>query len=761
MSLLLDALKKAAEQKAEKDKTEGQETAPSDETVLDTAQEDISDLQPGDDSNLQIRRRENEDETEIDHTDPDTRLERTRTQRDPADETGLEVREETETQAEALSEQMQTGEDETIIFADEDVSEFMGEPEYVNRDPAEETDLSRLADETDADQTLMRPEAPAGEDTELSHVVYRDESDDSRVQFIPQADETDLSEVDDTDDTELSRDKIAGYADETDLSEVDDTDDTELSRVKVPGVSEETDLSGAEVDPVVTAGDDMSLLLRDQTGTTTSATDPQADQASILSSDAEENLGLVDVTQPPDPRIDETSTVSSTATTGVALDGLTTEGTATRADSTSTRTYAPDNYDRTLMKLPGEDASRLFAGMKSDADVVMTPDYAKKVFQSKSSVQRMQHYKVYAGIAVVIMLSIGVYGLFALQEEAFNIETSLRPLKRDPMPGLIKPAGEENASLFGETGVGEKALELVQSVENEGTVAEEVMEDTAEPEAETAVGTAETTEVARLEPESAIDQLVGEQGVNVSGTIVDENTSRAQASQSASTVAAGIDSTRADTPSVAGSDTAADSDTASLQISSSSRVEEKHALLREAYTAYQAGDDEAALVKYNQVLEIDPGNRNALLARAAINVQNNNVSDAIGDYRRLLLANPKDSLAMTSLITVANVSPDDAVSRLKLMIRNEPDSPYLNFALANAYGAQDRWLEAQGHYFTALENNPGDPNYAYNLAVSLEHIAKPRVALSYYQRALDNFDNGLAMFSRDVVDQRLETLGKL
>ena len=184
-------------------------------------------------------------------------------------------------------------------------------------------------------------------------------------------------------------------------------------------------------------------------------------------------------------------------------------------------------------------------------------------------------------------------------------------------------------------------------------------------------------------------------------------------------------------------------------------------LLREAYAAYQAGDDEAALAKYNQVLEIDPSNRNALLARAAIAVQNDNAADAIGDYRTLLLANPKDSLAMTSLITVANVSPEDAVSQLKLMIRDEPDSPYLNFALANAYGAQDRWLEAQGHYFTALENNPGDPNYAYNLAVSLEHIAKPRVALSYYQRALDNFDNGLAMFSRDVVDQRLEMLGKL
>jgi tetratricopeptide (TPR) repeat protein len=95
------------------------------------------------------------------------------------------------------------------------------------------------------------------------------------------------------------------------------------------------------------------------------------------------------------------------------------------------------------------------------------------------------------------------------------------------------------------------------------------------------------------------------------------------------------------------------------------------------------------------------------------------------------------------------------------MIRENPDSPYLNFALANTYSAQERWREAQGYYFRALQGNPGDPNYAYNLAVSLEHIAQPRAAIAYYQRALDNYGNGLATFSRDVVDQRLEVLKKL
>jgi tetratricopeptide (TPR) repeat protein len=150
-----------------------------------------------------------------------------------------------------------------------------------------------------------------------------------------------------------------------------------------------------------------------------------------------------------------------------------------------------------------------------------------------------------------------------------------------------------------------------------------------------------------------------------------------------------------------------------------------------------------------------------MLARAAIHVQNNNGNAAIKDYQAILLDNPKDALAMASLITVANYSPQESETQLKLMVREAPDSPYLNFALANAYSAQNRWQEAQGYYFRALQNNPGDPNYAYNLAVSLEHISQPRAAMSYYQRALENFDNGLATFSREVVDQRLEMLAKL
>jgi hypothetical protein len=156
MSLLLDALKKAAQQKAEKSREDIPEAETSDETIVVSAPEDISELEAAEEV-LPSSQRELGDETELDASVLQTQLEDTRLERsadetglktpDPT-ETGLEIPDSTETRQADLSTQMQTGEDETIVFAEEDVSDFLGEPELVNRDVQDETDLSQLIEPT-------------------------------------------------------------------------------------------------------------------------------------------------------------------------------------------------------------------------------------------------------------------------------------------------------------------------------------------------------------------------------------------------------------------------------------------------------------------------------------------------------------------------------------------------------------------------------------------------------------------------------------
>ena len=721
MSLLLDALKKAAEQKAEKSRQEEIPAAsPSDATEITAAAEDLSGLEQGAGHGLAQSDRDGEDETELDTSEIRTRLERTLIEREDSDDTEIEIPDSTQTGTSSLSSQMQTGEDETIVFAAEDVSDFLGEPELVSREPQDETDLSQLA----ADATDLSQVAPQQDVAEPSDDAARE-------------DDTDISQP------VQQADKIGQPAE--------------------PISDEETDLSRSSAEAENLFDDeDLSLMLvdRDDTNLTTrtSVTDQQTAQEitqAIESDDAgADELALVDTTQHQVPN-DVTETLSSTQTSSTAPTGVTSEtqvtqgATTTRTEATSTYTYAPDNYDRTLMKLPSDDASKIFAGMRSDTDVVMTPDYAKKVFRSKSSAQRMQVYKVYTGIAVVILLSLGIYGAFQFQDESNSIDASLQPLKRDPMPGIIKPEEfKQDSDLFAESGTNARTIEIIENADSAGEIV--------------AAGEGVVADEGVIANEAEIaDQTMATENVAIEATTVEADSSAVMSASAAAVQTESIETTQnAGIIPTEAAATKSESSSSTLEIISSSKVGQKDLWLREAYDAYKSGNDSLAMTRYNQVLKIDPGNRNALLARAAINVQNNNGNAAIKDYQTLLLHNPKDSLAMTSLITVANYSPLETESQLKLMIRDEPNSPYLNFALANAYGAQNRWQEAQGYYFKALENNPGDPNYAYNLAVSLEHIAQPVAAVAYYRRALDNIDNGLATFSREVVSQRMETLAK-
>ena len=411
--------------------------------------------------------------------------------------------------------------------------------------------------------------------------------------------------------------------------------------------------------------------------------------------------------------------------------------TLTRQDSTSTQTYAPDNYDRTLQRSDARDGANVYTGTKSESGDNLTAQYAKNIFHSKSSSQRMDNFKIYSGLVAGILLMFIILAAYRWELDAENIESSLRPLKHDPMPGMIKNTAEPGfTNIFANSSAAEvdsRALELVASEEamvgeqqvvvNPVTIETSETAEISQPSQEQSSSAAsdEAQQLAAVSTESAVENIISNLANGQSG----DNSSR------------------------------------TLQITSKSTITEKDRLLQEAYSAYQQGKDQLALAKYNQVLGLDPGSRNALLARAAINIQNNNMDAAIRDYQTLLVANPKDSLAMSSMTAVANYSPQQSESLLKLLIRDEPDSPYLNFALGNVYVAQNRWPEAQGQYFTAFQNNSNDPNYAYNLAVSLEHINQPKVAILYYQRALDNFSNGLATFNRDVVDQRLEMLGQL
>jgi tetratricopeptide (TPR) repeat protein len=178
------------------------------------------------------------------------------------------------------------------------------------------------------------------------------------------------------------------------------------------------------------------------------------------------------------------------------------------------------------------------------------------------------------------------------------------------------------------------------------------------------------------------------------------------------------------------------------------------------YAAYQVGDLTAARTHYEQALRNDAGNRDALLGLAALDMRTQRFDAAASHYLRLLQANPRDPYALAGMLALrgGQVDPLAAESRVKSLLTSDTGTDVLNFTLGNEYARQGRWAEAQQAYFKALAADPSNPDFAYNLAVSLEHIGKPKLALEQYRQALTLAQQRATSFDPAAVRKRVEEL---
>ncbi len=183
--------------------------------------------------------------------------------------------------------------------------------------------------------------------------------------------------------------------------------------------------------------------------------------------------------------------------------------------------------------------------------------------------------------------------------------------------------------------------------------------------------------------------------------------------------------------------------------------------LEQAYQAFQRNDLAAAREGYQRVLAREPTNRDALLGLAAIDVRSGQLDSAESRYLKLLEMDPRDTHAVASLIALRGpLDPVAAESRLKTLIANQPEAAHLHFSLGNQYAQQSRWTEAQGAYFKAYSVDPENADYAFNLAVSLDHLRQGKLALEFYQRALALVDKRAASFPPAQARLRVQELSR-
>ena len=156
----------------------------------------------------------------------------------------------------------------------------------------------------------------------------------------------------------------------------------------------------------------------------------------------------------------------------------------------------------------------------------------------------------------------------------------------------------------------------------------------------------------------------------------------------------------------------------------------------DAYSALENGRLDDAQKFYQQFARSEPKNPEPLLGLAAVAVQQGRMDEATSYYLKALELEPRNATAQAGLLSLVGRSdPLSAETKLKQLISREPTG-FLYFTLGNLYSEQNMWSQAQQVYFQAFHLEPNRADYAYNLAVALEHIGQQKFALSFYRRAI-------------------------
>ena len=180
--------------------------------------------------------------------------------------------------------------------------------------------------------------------------------------------------------------------------------------------------------------------------------------------------------------------------------------------------------------------------------------------------------------------------------------------------------------------------------------------------------------------------------------------------------------------------------------------------LRRAQKAMTSGDLTGAALNYGSVLKASPTNVTALLGMANLSAIKGQLDQAQLYYQGVLAQSPQNLNARAGLLSLANPTSLDVGSALQQLLRENPEKAFLHASLGDYYLKRSEWSAAQGAYFDAFSRDPKNANYAYNLAISLDQMAKPKLALQFYQQALSLEKSTSGHFDSSVLAARIAVL---
>jgi len=195
-----------------------------------------------------------------------------------------------------------------------------------------------------------------------------------------------------------------------------------------------------------------------------------------------------------------------------------------------------------------------------------------------------------------------------------------------------------------------------------------------------------------------------------------------------------------------------------IQIRKRRIPEKRNEQLRLAQEALQGGQLQRAEASFSAVLKTSADNVAALLGMANLLAIKGQYEQAQLFYRQVLALKPQHLSARAGLLSLASSSSLSVGSALQQLIAESPQQAFLHASLGDYYLKRREWAAAQKAYFDAFSRDAKNADYAYNLAICLDQMLKPKLALEFYRQALELEKTSHGRFDSAVVAARITVL---
>ena len=182
-----------------------------------------------------------------------------------------------------------------------------------------------------------------------------------------------------------------------------------------------------------------------------------------------------------------------------------------------------------------------------------------------------------------------------------------------------------------------------------------------------------------------------------------------------------------------------------------------------AYRAMEAGQLEAAAMLYKRIIYADPENKEALFGLASVYQRTGQLPQARAMYSKLLALDPQNWPAMNNfLVLAAEEAPDHAVEEFKRLMQTNPEFAPIPAQIGMIYYRQKKYDEAGNYLIKAIQLDPSNLSYRFNLAVIYDHLGRAREAGRLYQQLLEEAEKGAVLpESPEKIQERLSHIRSL